>query len=184
MTKKRPLLLLSSTITSLALGAGINVIDAPGTMVWFTRRSGGTLDTNPQADAAGVHALLERMGDDGRALYLQEIVGFDIAFPIALLLMVHLAIVQAWTTRTSSTTLRRLLLVPWAAFAIDLCENASAFALTSTFPREPTALAGVIGSITTLKFIVYGAGLVIAVVGAALSLSAARRAPGGSTGPT
>ena len=152
-----------ATVVSIAMAVGINTIDAPGTMVWFRRQTGGlgTLDTLPLGGATLVHTLLSRLGVEGRALYLQEIVVFDIAFPIALLAMVRLAILQLWSAPWS----RRLVLLPWAAFVVDLVENACAAALTLTFPDEPSDLAAFIGGLTALKFVAYGAGLVAVAVG-------------------
>lgn len=152
-----------ATVVSVAMAVGINVVDAPGTMVWFQRQTGGlgTLDTQPLAGAAVVHELLMRLGPEGRALYLQEIFLFDIAFPIALLAMVHLALIRVWST----TTTRRLLVWPWLACVIDLVENTCAVVLTTTFPDESPALADVVGVLTAAKFAAYAAGIVAVVVG-------------------
>jgi hypothetical protein len=159
---KHPRLLLVATLLSVALAVGINVVDAPGTMVWFKQRTGvGTLDAMPLAGATAVHDVLRAMGDDGRALYLREIVVFDLLFPVALLAMVHLAIVQVWRAERART----LVTLPWAALAIDLVENGVAFQLTRTFPRESPAMANVVGVLTALKFAAYGAGLVAVAVG-------------------
>ena len=159
---KRPALLVA-TVTSVAMAVGVNVVDVPGSMVWFQRRTGGlgTLDTLPLAGAARVHELLTLLGPDGRALYLREIVLFDIAFPIALLAMVHLALTAVWAPPWR----RRLLLLPWSAFVIDLVENTSAAVLTTTYPDESPALADGIGWLTALKFAAYAAGIVAVVVG-------------------
>jgi hypothetical protein len=159
---KRPRLLLVSTVLSAAMAVGINVIDAPGTMVWFKHRTGvGTLDAMPLAGAAAVHSTLEQMGADGRAAYLVEIVAFDLLFPLALLAMVHLAIVQVWSTSRA----RALVALPWAAFVIDLAENSVAALLTHTFPDESPLLAASVGVLTALKFAAYAAGLLAVVVG-------------------
>jgi hypothetical protein len=159
---KRPRLLLVSTVLSAAMAVGINIIDAPGTMVWFKHRTGvGTLDAMPLAGAAAVHTTLEQMGSDGRAAYLVEIVAFDLLFPLALLTMVHLAIVQVWSTSRART----LVALPWAAFVVDLTENATAVLLTRTFPDESHLLASGVGVLTALKFAAYTAGLVAVGVG-------------------
>lgn len=162
---KRPRLLLCATLLSLAMAVGVNVINAPGTMAWFKQRTGvGTLDAMPLAGASAVHDVLDRMGDDGRALYLLEIVAFDLLFPVALLAMVQLALVQVWSTSRART----LVALPWAAFAIDLGENGVAFALTRTFPDESPLLADVVGVLTACKFAAYAAGLVAVVAGVAV----------------
>lgn len=164
---KRPRLLLCATLLSATMAIGINVVNAPGTMVWFKQRTGpGTLDAMPLAGAEAVHEVLHKMGDDGRALYLAEIVLFDLLFPVALLAMVHLAIVQLWSTSHART----LVALPWAAFAIDLVENSVAFLLTHTFPDESQGLANAVGVLTALKFAAYLAGLVAAFVGLVLTL--------------
>lgn len=171
---KRPGLLLFSTLLSAVMAIGINVIDAPGTMVWFKERTGvGTLDAMPLAGAAAVHDVLERMGADGRALYLAEIVCFDLLFPVALLAMVHLAIVQVWPASVA----RRLVVLPWAALVIDLAENSAAALLTHTFPDESQTLATAVGVLTALKFTAYLAGVLAAVVGGGLHLARRRPAP-------
>lgn len=166
--------LVVATVASIAMGVGINVVDAPGTMVWFQRQTGGlgTLDTQPLAGATVVHELLMRLGPAGRALYLQEILLFDIAFPIALLAMVQLALLRVW----SSTTARRLSVLPWSACAIDLVENACAAVLTTTFPQESAVLADVVGVITAAKFATYAAGMIAVIVG--LVMGRQRRVPG------
>ena len=159
--KARHAALLAATVSSVVMAVGVNVVDVPGSMVWFQRRTGGlgTLDTLPLAGAARVHELLTRLGSDGRALYLREIVVFDIAFPIALLAMVHLALLRVWSDA------RRVLVLPWLAFAIDLVENTCAAVLTTTFPDESPVLADVIGWLTAVKFAAYAAGFVAVVVG-------------------
>jgi len=167
--------LVAATVASIAMAVGVNVVDAPGTMVWFQRQTGGlgTLDTQPLAGAAVVHELLTRMGPEGRALYVKEIVLFDIAFPIALLAMVHLALLRVWARMTA----RRLLVLPWAAFVIDLVENTCAATLTTTFPHESSALADVVGVITAAKFVAYAAGMIAVIVG--LVMGRQRRASHG-----
>ncbi len=152
-----------ATVSSIAMGVGVNSIDVPGSMVWFQRHTGGlgTLDTQPLAGAVVVHELLSRLGSEGRALYLREIVVFDIVFPIVLLAMVHLALLRVW----SLSTARRLLVLPWAAFVVDLIENSCAAVLTITFPVELTPLANAIGWITAAKFALYAAGFVAVAAG-------------------
>lgn len=159
---KRPRLLLCATLLSAAMAIGINIVDAPGTMVWFKQRTEvGTLDAMPLAGATAVHEVLDKMGNDGRALYLAEIVWFDLLFPVALLAMVHLALVQLWPPSRA----RALVALPWAAFVVDLVENSVAFVLTRTFPHESQPLANVVGGLTALKFVAYAAGLVAVAAG-------------------
>lgn len=162
-TVNRARWLVVATVASIAMGVGINVVDAPGTMVWFQRQTGGlgTLDTQPLAGAAVVHELLTRLGPAGRALYLKEIFLFDIAFPIALLAMVQLALLQVW----SSTTARRLSVLPWSACVIDLVENTCAAVLTTMFPQESVVLADLVGVITAAKFAAYTAGVIAVIAG-------------------
>lgn len=172
MTRTRWLVV--ATVISVVMAVGINTIDAPGTMVWFRALTGGlgTLDVLPLAGDAVVYDLLTKMGHEGRMLYLKEIALFDLAFPVALFVMVRLALLLAWAPAVA----RRLLLLPWAALTFDLAENACASALAILFPDRWPALAEVIGWITAAKFIAYTAGFVGAIAGGVVVVVRRQRA--------
>jgi hypothetical protein len=161
--------LMAAALLSLVMAVGTNTVDTTGSMLWFLRHTDGlgTLDTQPLAGAMRVHELLHRLGPDGRDIYLKEIVLFDLVFPVALLVTVHLALVQLWAPRWS----RRLVLLPWLAFATDLAENTCAAVLTKTHPFESMLLANTIGWLTAAKFALYAVGM------GCVALAAARLLP-------
>jgi hypothetical protein len=134
-------------LASLALwfAAGALIYGKPFGIEQLQEITGGatildmTFTTSPQQ----VYAVLDALGDAGRAFDLTRIVPLDLVFPFAYALFLSVAISRVltrWLPEDSPWILMNL--VPVLAGTADYCENAGIITLLLTYPArlDPVAL--------------------------------------------
>ncbi|MBP2310820.1 hypothetical protein [Azospirillum soli] len=125
------------------------------TLPELTARGGGLtmFDVTPLGyDAAYAHALLDRLGPDGRHYYLFRQLPLDFAYPA----LMALSLAGIWLTllrwaNLDSTRLRALAWLAAGMAALDYAENISVAAMLLSFPQESGALVGFASVATVMK---------------------------------
>jgi len=140
--------LLMSALTIYGVMVGV-------TLPELTARSGGLpmFDVTPLGyDAAHAHALLERLGPDGRHFYLFRQLPLDFAYPA----LMALSLAGIWLSllrwgKVASTRLRALAWLAAGMAALDYAENIAVAAMLLSFPQESDALVGFASVATVTK---------------------------------
>jgi hypothetical protein len=108
-----------------------------------------TFTTSPQQ----VYAVLDALGEAGRAFDLTRIVPLDLVFPFTYALFLSVAIswvLSRWLPQDSPWTL--LNLAPVIAAAADYCENAGIITLLLTYPARLDPVALWVSAMYVIKF--------------------------------
>ncbi|MDD1685029.1 MAG: hypothetical protein LUQ19_03960 [Methanoregula sp.] len=108
-----------------------------------------TFTTSPQQ----VYAVLDALGEAGRAFDLTRIVPLDLVFPFTYALFLSVAISWAlarWLPQESPWTL--LNLAPVIAATADYCENAGIVTLLLTYPARLDPVALCVSAMYVIKF--------------------------------
>lgn len=111
-------------------------------------------DQHVSYSADEVYRRLEGFGDLGRTAYKSFTFGGDLIFPLSL--FVFLTVLAYFVReRTSLSRILRLSLisVPILWFYSDMIENSVIYFLLSQYPQKNIFLAGSLGAITLLKFV-------------------------------
>jgi hypothetical protein len=163
-TPRRVLVLL--VLEVLLLGCE-NLLDFP-LSVPFMRRAAGHpyLDMCAFCSATEVQAQLDDFGETGRRLQLLLMPTIDVAIP-ALSCAFGAAALTVLLRGRPGAWARRMRLLPFAALALDLSENAAIVALVTAYPQKLTAVAALMGLLSGLKFAAYLA--TVTAIGAALA---------------
>lgn len=100
-----------------------------------------------------VYAVLDALGDAGRAFDLTRIVPLDLVFPFTYMLFLSVGIswaLEQWLNRNSSWFL--LNLAPLVAGLADYCENAGVITLLLTYPARVDPVASFTSIMYVIKF--------------------------------
>jgi hypothetical protein len=144
-------------LDALLLG-GVNLVDFPLSVPSMRRLTGGTyLDMCAFCSGTRVSSALAAFGNAGRMQQLAFTATIDLAIPLVS------AAFGALAARLFGCA--RLAWVPILAGALDYAENAAIVALVVRYPSL-LGLAGLMGILSGLKAIAYGASIAIVVVGA------------------
>lgn len=100
--------------------------------------------------------LLLQCGAEGRRLYQTVYLPVDLGF--ALLWACTVAALLAWAGVRPTA----LVLLPFAAMALDWAENAAVWQLLAAFPERRPLIAGVVALITAAKLLLAGAAMLLA----------------------
>lgn len=144
-------------LASLVLWAVLEtlIMGKPFGIAQLQERTGGltildmTFTTGPQQ----VYALLDALGEAGRAFDLTRIVPLDLVFPATYALFLSVAIawvLSRWLPQESPWTL--LNLAPVIAAFADYCENAKVITLPLTYPARPDPVALWVSTLYVIKF--------------------------------
>jgi hypothetical protein len=107
--------------------------------------------TAPTADA--VYERLQSFGAAGREAYRRFTYTGDILFPLSLLLFLTVLAFFVRQRTAAPRALRYLLIsLPFIWFLADMAENSMIYVLISNYPDRHMFLAGLLSTITTLKF--------------------------------
>jgi hypothetical protein len=110
-------------------------------------------DQKPSFSADEAYRRIGDFGEAGRAAYRQFTYTTDLAFPLGLLVFLHvLAGFVAERVELGRATHRLLRLGPWLWFASDLVENGIVHFLLSTFPARHAGLATGLAVASVAKF--------------------------------
>ena len=113
-----------------------------------------------------VYKIIADYGATARETYLSLSLSIDIAHPIVYTLLLSLLITwlfqKAYDTRSK---MQRLNVVPFAAFAADLLENAGIITMISIYPKTLAVLAWLTTFFTMSKWIFAGVSVVLVVIG-------------------
>ncbi len=133
----------------------------------------GPLDSRFGYTSAQAYAALTAYGPAGREFDLRSEVTLDLVYPVIYSLFFSLATLYfLQRAAPGRVALARLALLPFAALVADYLENAGLILLLVTFPTQLPALAAATGLLTTAKWILQGASLVLlglSAVGAILA---------------
>jgi hypothetical protein len=136
-------------LTELPIGAG-----AVHAMI-----GGPLFDQSPSSAASEVLERIELFGHEGRAAYRLETYTGDVLFPLSLLAF-FLAFARFATGRLQPAAWRRLFYVlPLAWFAVDMVENGMINILILGHPTPSVVLAGMLGPVTVVKFVLLAASM-------------------------
>ena len=156
-------------IALLVLLVGEKTLDFPLSVPFMRRATGYPyLDMCGFCSPSQVARELDAFGDAGRRLQLLLVPTVDVAIPAASWLCGSVGLTLLLRGREGRAA-RWLRLLPLAALALDLTENAGIVALVEAYPARLDALATVTGIVTGLKFIAY-----LSVVVALVALGIAR----------
>ncbi len=100
-----------------------------------------------------VYAVLDALGDAGRAFDLTRIVPLDLVFPFTYMVFLSVGIswaLERWLSRDSSWFL--LNLTPLVAGLADYCENAGVITLLLTYPARVDPVASFTSIMYVIKF--------------------------------
>jgi hypothetical protein len=116
-----------------------------------------TFTTNPQQ----VYAVLDALGEAGRAFDLTHIVPLDLVFPATYALFLALGISWALTRLIPEDNPWFLLnLAPVLAAAADYCENAGVITLLLTYPVQLDSVAWFVSIMYSIKFLFSAIGFI------------------------
>ncbi len=117
--------------------------------------SGGVhmIDMETGYTAAQVYQMIAAYGEQGRSLYLVTTLTADLLYPLDYALLFALLIVTTYLEAfPRGRMVRYLCLMPFAAAAFDLLENAGIVAMLALFPQQVLFLAQAANIFTTLKW--------------------------------
>ena len=139
-------------VSFLVMGAMLGYF-LPGAQARLEASGGGPIDLlmfpTPAAVLAGVAAFT----DEGRAFYLLVEITYDLVYPIAYTLFYGLSLTVLLNLITAPNShVRRLNLLPVAAFVFDLLENVGIISLLMSFPAQSAALAGFVSVVNSAKW--------------------------------
>lgn len=125
-------------------------------------------DQRASFSAHDVYLRMSGFGEQGRAAYRRMTYTSDVAFPVVLFAFL-LQLARFVAERAPQTKLRPLAFtLPGLWLLLDFAENAAIFRLLGAYPTRMDSLAGSLGFLTTAKFILLAASLVVI---AAMSVS-------------
>ncbi|MBN1430173.1 MAG: hypothetical protein JXB07_17520 [Anaerolineae bacterium] len=148
-------ILLNMTILPMAAGR----IDADSQGV-------GPIDLQFTYTSDQVYDLIDAYGQDGRGFYtIFELTG-DVIYPIINMLWLSLALTYLSNRIFDmQSRLRGLALLPLGCFVADLLENIGIVVLLANYPRKLSWLIPIISVFTSIKWIVFGASLILLLLG-------------------
>jgi hypothetical protein len=150
----------------VVLGAE-NVLDFPLSVPFMRRVTGYPyLDMCAFCSPAEIREQLDAFGPTGRSLQLWLMPTVDVVIPLTSWALGTVGLALMVGVRSSWS--RALLLVPIAALALDLSENAAIVGLVLAYPARLDSLARAAGLLTGTKFVAYGAGVISLLTAAAL----------------
>jgi hypothetical protein len=136
----------------------------------------GPLDSRFGYTAAQAYAALNAYGPAGREFDLRSEVTLNLVYPIIYSLFFSLATLYfLQRAAPARAALARLALLPFAALVADYLENAGLALLLVTFPAQLPAVAAATGLLTTAKWILQGASLVLLGLSAVGALARRQR---------
>ncbi len=116
-----------------------------------------------------VYQMIAAYGEQGRSLHIITTLTADLLFPLDYAFLFALLIVityeEAFPAGGMLRMLRNLSLMPFAAAAFDLLENAGIVAMLSLHPRQAPFLAQAANLFTTLKWGFLVLSIVLALIG-------------------
>lgn len=111
-------------------------------------------DKKPIFGSDAVYHYMQSFTEIGIQVYKRFTYTIDVVFPLSMLAFLH---------TFSKFTLQRIKLpkyffkiaglLPWIWFGFDMLENATVFYLLSEFPKQHPLIAGSLGWITVIKFV-------------------------------
>ena len=170
-------LLAVLTVLEVLLLACENGLDFPLSVPFMRRTTGHPyLDMCAFCSAGQIDAQLDDFGEAGRHLQLWLMPTVDVAIPFLSFAFGSVALAVLLRGRRGSW-MRWLRILPLAALALDLAENAGIVALVTAYPRRLEGVAALTGVLTGVKFCAYGATVVAVCVLAAVRVAAGSPAP-------
>ena len=159
--------------TLLLLGAGYVFFGAVAFPAAYARiqanaSGAGPLDVLYSFTPDEAYSRIEAYGADIRRLYALVEVTVDLAFPVlAAFLFSCLALFFFRRGASHSASLRYLALVPFAAMAADLLENAGIVTLLLGYPSRLDAVARLTSGVVSLKWVFIGANVLVVLIAVA-----------------
>ncbi|HEV8547602.1 MAG TPA: hypothetical protein VGQ57_01220 [Polyangiaceae bacterium] len=159
-TPRRVVVLL---LLEVLLIGGENLLFFPLSVPYLRRLTGHDyLDTCAFCGAPRLYAELSGLGETGRHLQLRFLSTIDLAIPsVSGLFGATALMLLSKPLRSKRPTYRWLALVPLAASCSDFSENLGVALLASSYPRRLTGVAVVVGLLTGIKFVAYGATVLV-----------------------
>ena len=157
---------LTLLICSVGAFLAENFLYFPLSVPWMLQHSGGVpfLDRVPGRDAEKTYEMLDALGAVGREHHLYFISTIDLALPLLFGWSLYVAIGNGakWAFGESRAAGRfRWLAV--AAAGSDYLENISNTLLLASYPDRFPTLASLSGLLTMIKFLLYGACILVAI---------------------
>lgn len=115
--------------------------------------------------------MIKQYGEFGRPFYRNVELTVDIIYPIVYLFFFGLAI--SWLFQRgldSSSSMRKLNVMPLGAWLFDLLENLVIVTLLTMYPAKPTALAWLLFLLTTVKWLFAGASILLILYGLVMAI--------------
>jgi hypothetical protein len=122
------------------------------------------------ATPARIFDMLAKYGEYGRPFYRTVELTLDVAYPLVYSLFFGMLI--SWFFQRGvapGSALRRYNVTPLVSGLFDLLENAVIVVLLSIFPSQPAALAWILITFTSLKWLFAGTSIALLVLGLALA---------------
>jgi hypothetical protein len=141
-----------------------HLLPVPGSVHQLMAATGGQpiFDMQPSFSVDETYARLATFGETGRAMYSRTLITTDVIFPVCVVAFLFL-LGRYTATKLAAPPLTRALLMglPLAYFALDLIENASIFALLSSYPERNELIASCLPYLTTAKRIAQAASILL-----------------------
>lgn len=116
-------------------------------------------------------AMLENMGEYTRFFYRNVELTVDIVYPIVYLFFFGLLI--SWLFQrgfASTSSMRKLNVMPLGAWFFDLIENILIVILISIFPSQPMALGWLLFLVSSIKWLFAGASILLILTGLVMAI--------------
>jgi hypothetical protein len=126
----------------------------------------GMLDAKFHYTPAQAYAMLDAYTEEGRSIYLSQILVIDIAIPIVYSLFFAVLMSSVFRRAFSpDNPIHKLSLLPFAAALLDYTENICEAIMLASFPARLDWVAAISSSFTSVKMIFFGISVASLMVG-------------------
>lgn len=135
----------------LALYAALWAVGSFYAIPLFSEYSGGPsiLDATSNYTPGYAYTLLEKLGEEGRAFYLSEILMLDFIYPLAVCLFFSSLIL--FLLRKAGSSLNGLLITPLLVLIFDFVENILLLSVLFSYPARMDVIVTAANVFTVLK---------------------------------
>jgi hypothetical protein len=153
------------------VGSGVFAFFLAGPLRWQSARTEryageeGAPDTELWYSPEYLHETAERFGPEGRRAYVTSRATFDIAWPIVYATSLTTVLTVLLRDRTPEGSRRRMVnVLPWAAFAFDMAENAAVSTVMIRHPERTPVVERVAPVMTLAKWVAVGTSVSLVAV--------------------